>query len=758
MMRTAPVFCSLLWLSLFPPYAGAQDAGPPQAQVQESDWPAPPVAPEVIARDPATGRATIRAVRVDGPMRMDGRLDEAIYASAASLSDFVQIEPQEGQPATQKTEVWLLFDRDHIYVSARCWEAHPERMIEKEMRHDNTSVTQNEYFAFSFDTFHDRRNGVAFTIASTGGRLEGQVTAEKQYNVDWNPIWEASVGRFDGGWVVEAAIPFKSLRYAPGVTQVWGFQALRNNRWKNESAFLTPVPAVKGTGLGLMMFSIASNVVGLDAPPGSRNLEIKPYVVGELKSDNLTGVSNDPNAEFGLDVKYGLTQNLTADFTYNTDFAQVEADEQQVNLTRFNLFFPEKREFFLENQGTFMFGGVPPTTAAGDTPIFFYSRRIGLNRGLPVPIEAGGRLTGRVGAFSLGLLSIRSGTDVASGAVATQFSTARVKRDILRRSSIGMMWTGRTPGETGRSTNQAVGVDGTFAFFDNLSANTYWARTLDQGTFVQASSYRAQLDYAADRYGLQVEHLAVGEAFNPEIGFVRRRDIRRSFAQGRFSPRPTNSRVVRKLSWVGSGTYIENRAGRVEWRNFDGEFAVELQSSDRLAIGYGSTYEFLPLPFPIAPEVIVPRGGYEYGAGRVSYTLGQQWPLSGTASAEHGTFYDGTRTVLGLRAGRVNFTPRVLAEPTISINRVELPQGDFTTRLLGSRITFTATPLMFVSALLQYNSSTNVVATNVRWRWEYQPGSELFVVFNDQQDTLDARSPDVGNRALIVKINRVFRP
>jgi hypothetical protein len=635
-MRTAAVLSSLLCVSLLAPRAAAQEAVAP---VSGADRPPPPVAPAVIARDGVTGRATIRAVRIDGPLHIDGRLDEAAYASVTALSDFIQIEPEEGQPATQKTEVWLLFDRDHVYVSARCWEAHPERMIEKEMRHDNTAVTQNEYFAFSLDTFHDRRNGVAFTIASTGGRLEGQVTNEKQYNVDWNPIWEASVGRFEGGWTVETAIPFKSLRYAPGIAQVWGFQALRNNRWKNESAFLTPVPAVKGTGGGLMMFSIAPTVVGLDAPSGSRNLEVKPYAVGELKSDSLTGVSNDPNAEIGLDVKYGLTQNLTADLTYNTDFAQVEADEQQVNLTRFNLFFPEKREFFLENQGTFMFGGVSPTSAAGDTPILFYSRRIGLNRNLPVPIEAGGRLTGRVGAYSLGLASIRSDDDITSGAVATQFSVARLKRDILRRSSIGVMWTGRTPTENGRGSNQAYGVDGTFAFFDNLAANLFWARTTNGGSPAQEAS------------------------------------------------------------------------------------------------GYGSTYEFLPLPFPIAPDVIVPVGGYEYEAGRVSYTFGQQWTLAGTVSAEHGTFYDGTRTVFGLRAGRINFTPRVLAEPTVSINRVDLPQGAFTTRLVGSRITFTATPLMFVSALLQYNSSTHVVATNVRWRWEYQPGSELFVVFNDQQDS-----------------------
>ena len=218
-----------------------------------------------------------------------------------------------------------------------------------EMRRDNINVVQNELFAFAFDTFYDRRNGVLFNVNPIGGRMDGQVTNE-EFNGDWNPVWRVVTGRFDGGWTVEAALPFKSLRYRPGREQLWGFNVLRINRWKNEVSFLTRVPAAKGAGRGIMMMSAGATVFGLEAPAGSRNLEVKPYAISDLTTDRTATptISNDPGAAVGVDVKYGITQNLTADFTYNTDFAQVEADEQQVNLTRFSWFFPEKREFFLE--------------------------------------------------------------------------------------------------------------------------------------------------------------------------------------------------------------------------------------------------------------------------------------------------------------------------------------------------------------------------------------------------------------------------
>jgi uncharacterized protein DUF5916 len=729
------------------------------------DGPPPPVPPEVVTRD-AAGHATIRAVRLTSPLRLDGLLDEAVYTSVPPTSDFIQVEPAGGAPATEQTEVWVMFDSDHIYVSLRCRDSHPERMVANEMRRDHNNMFQNEYVGVLLDTFYDRRNALYFATTPLGGRADGQITNEKEYNGDLNPIWDLAVARVQEGWTAEFAIPFKSLRYRPGRAQIWGFNVERFTKWKNELSFITPLPPSLGNR-AFQQISGAATLVGLEVPAGSRNLDLKPYVTSNLTSD-LTAtprISNDLRGDFGLDVKYGLSQNLTADLTYNTDFAQVEADEQQVNLTRFSLFFPEKREFFLENQGTFAFGGAATGQASisSDTPILFYSRRIGLNQVqnggsvAVVPIQGGGRLTGRVGRFSVGALDIQSDDEPQSGSPQTNFSVVRLKRDVLRRSSIGAMYTGRSTGPGGGGRNDTYGVDGTFAFFDNLAFNTYWARTPAPSGPGDDTSYRLQMDYAGDRYGVQVERLLVGDEFNPQVGFVRRADMLRHFGQVRFSPRPKSIKQVRKVVSTASIAHIENGAGHLESRSVDGELAIQMQNSDQFIVHLTGAHEFLPQPFTIARGVTLPVGAYDFANLRASFNFGKQRPVAGNVSVEQGTFYDGHKTTVGVSGGRVSFSTRLSIEPTLSVNRVDLLEGAFTTTLIGSRVTYTMTPRMFASALLQYNSGNNVVAANVRLRWEYQPGSELFVVFNEQRDTLAHRFPELANRAVIVKINRLFR-
>jgi hypothetical protein len=731
------------------------------------DGPPAPEAPAVISRD-ASGRATVRAVRITTPIRIDGQLDEAVYASLPSMSEFIQNDPQEGAPASERTEVWILYDRENVYVTARCWESRPERMIVTEMRRDNTSIVQNDGFAFGFDSFYDRRNALVFELNAIGGRIDAQVTNERQMNMDWNPIWDFTVGRFDGGWTVETAIPFKSLRYQPGRAQLWGFNARRVNRWKNEVSYLTRIPAAM-TLRGHFQSSLMATLVGLEVPSGARNLEIKPYVISNATRD-LTAtpvVAADLDGDFGADAKYGITQSMTVDLTYKTDFAQVEADEQQVNLTRFSLFFPEKRDFFLENQGTFAFGGGAVSGAAGggggalanpsDTPLLFYSRRIGFDEDRAVPIRGGGRLTGRAGPYSIGVLNIQSGRGPASGARPTNFSVARIKRDILRKSTVGALFAGRSVTQNGGGSNEAYGVDGTFAFFDNLAINTYWAQTRTDDRQGDEVSYRGQLEYSGDRYGVQLEHLAVGANFNPEVGFIRRRDVRRSYGQFRFSPRPKANTRIRRYFSMGSLSYIENAAGRLEARNLDTELALEFQNQDRLSVGWSTAYEFLPRVFTIVPGIDLPVGGYDFSTVRAGFNLGPARRVAGTVSLEQGRFYGGDKTTVAWSRGRVNVTPQLSVEPRISVDRVSLAQGSFTSRLVGARVTSTMTPLMFVSALVQYNSTSNLLAANVRFRWEYHPGSELFVVFNEQRDTLRSGFPNLANRAFIVKVNRLFR-
>ena len=605
--------------------------GAPGALAGPREGPPPPAPPAIIARD-AAGRATLRAVRLVEPLDIDGALDERIYYDIPPASDFIQVLPDEGELATEQTEIWVAFDDENLYVSGRCLNAAPEsEWVANDMRRDGTGLGQ--YVGILLDTFHDRRNAVELVINPLGGRMDGQITNERAWNGDWNPVWSVRVGRFDGGWSFEAAIPFKSLRYRPGRAQTWGFNVERRVVWKNEYSALVPLPASWGYG-AVMQVSQAATLVGLEAPAAGIDLELKPYAIGEA-SGVRTGpsLSNTATGDMGLDVKYGVTENLVADLTLNTDFAQVEADEQQINLTRFSLFFPEKREFFLENQGVFSFGGEAGAgqfAGISNTPILFYSRQIGLNHGREVPIDAGGRLTGRIGRYSLGMLNIQTADAPAARARATNFSVLRVRRDILRRSNVGALFTGRSVSRAGPGSNAAYGVDGLFSFHQNLNISTYWAetRTPAAGLGDDETSHRAQLDYTGDRYGLRLERLTVGEDFNPEIGFLRRRDFEQSFGLFRFSPRPRSIESIRQFFWEGQLDYITDRQGVLETRQARGRFATELESGDLFDVIYNRNYEFLEHPFPIAPGVTITPGGYRFDDVEVGYWLGQQHRVS----------------------------------------------------------------------------------------------------------------------------------
>jgi hypothetical protein len=332
-----------------------------------------------------------------------------------------------------------------------------------------------------------------------------------------------------------------------------------------------------------------------------------------------------------------------------------------------------------------------------------------------------------------------------------------LKRDLLRRSSIGAIYTGRSRRETSAGRSDAVGVDGTFTFYTNLAITTYWARTRTDGLDGSDQSYRGQLDYSGDRYSVQLEHLNIGDNFNPELGFIRRDDLRKSFGSFKFSPRPRHVPAVRKFYGLASMNYLETIAGRLDTREGIGEAGIEFQNSDKLSVSYLETYELIPRPFAIAVGVTVPVGGYNYDNLKVAYTLARQHVVAGGVTVERGSFYSGHKTGVSFTRGRVELTPRLSAEPSVSINRVDLLQGSFTNRLVGARVTYTMSPRMFTSALLQYNSGANSMGTNARLRWEYHPGSELFVVYNDQRDARTAGIPDLMNRAFVVKINRLLR-
>jgi hypothetical protein len=742
----------------------ARAADPP---VQTADGRPIPVAPEVIAANAAG--VTVRATRVTTPMVIDGELDEAVYAQVKPITTFIQQDPHEGAPVSEQTEAWVLYDDRNIYVACRCVDAHPERMVANEMRRDSTNLRQNDNFAVELDTFHDRRNGFLFYVTPVGGMWDSLTTDERNNNGDWNTVWEAKGRRVANGWIAEMAIPFKSLRYGPGRDQVWGINLRRGIRYKNEYAYISPIKPQWGVG-GIFHVSAAATLVGLEAPPTGKNLEIKPATINRLTTDHVAvpAVTNHVQSDVAVDVKYGLTKSLTADLTYNTDFAQVEADEVQVNLTRFSLQFPEKRDFFLEGQGMFQFGAASSTGnpapsgssangGSADAPTIFYSRQIGLANGLVVPILGGGRLSGRAGKWSIGALDIASKADATAKATATNFTVLRVRRDVLRRSTIGVMAANRSDSVVAPGANTLIGVDGTFSFFQNVYVSGYAATTRTPTRTSAQASYRGNLTYSADRYGFSFDRLAVDRNFNPEIGFVPRPNVRRTFASARFSPRLRGSRVIRRFIYEGGYNYETDDHNRLESREAQADYRIEFQNSDVLSVEGFRNYELLRKPLSLAPNVKVPAGTYGFSHLRTAIALGQQHRLSGVVAADTGQFYDGTKQTVSLNA-RYGFTRQLGVEPNISLNWVDRAGTSALIRATGARTTFTVTPRMFVSALVQYASSTHSLSTNFRFRWEYQPGSELFVVYTDGHDTAALLgAPTLQNRGVVIKANRLFR-
>ena len=753
------------------------------------DGPPAPVPPAVMTRD-AAGRATVRAIRLDEGLRLDGVLDEPVYAAVPAITGFIQQLPDPGAPATERTEAWILFDATNVYVAARVWDSAPEsRWVANEMRRDTSQLRQNDTFTAFFDTFYDRRNGFNFYTNPLGARSDSQFTNEGNPNNDWNPVWDVRTGRFDGGWTVEMEIPFKTLRYRSEPPHVWGIQLRRAIRRKNEWVYLTRLPISAGGGsgaAGIFRVSAAGSLVGLEPPPASRNIEVKPYAIGGVTTDLTAApaIEDDASGDAGVDVKYGITQNLTADFTWNTDFAQVEVDERQVNLTRFPLFFPEKREFFLEGRGIFGFarggvtrrpggpGGRPGGGIFGDVnvPQLFYSRRIGLERAADgasrvVPIVGGARVTGKVGPFDVGALNLQAGDERLSATQPTNFTVLRLRRDILRRSSVGAMLTNRSVSRIAPGSSQAYGVDATFAFFDNVSFLGYLARTRVPGPDHEDrdTSYQGRFEYAADRYGVVVDHLVVEDNFLPEVGFLRRDNFRRSFLSGRFSPRPQSIESIRQFSLDASLDYIVTAdRGHLETRQGMVTFQTEFESSDRLTVTATDTYELLVEPFtPPGAEFSIPVGGYGFADVQVAYGIGQQRRINGQVAVRRGAYFGGDLTTVELSQGRIAVLPQMSVEPIVSFNWIDTPYGAFQTNLAVTRVNYAFNPRMFFSGLLQYNSADRSFSSNLRLRWEYSPGSELFVVYTDDRDVTGGLRPDRGwalrNRGLVVKLNRLFR-
>lgn len=697
-------------------------------------------------------------------IKVDGRLDEAIYARIPAASGFIQQEPSEGQLATEQTEAWVFFDDKNIYVSARCHDSHPERMIMNEMRRDHFNLFENENFGFAIDTFQDKRNGYMFYTTPLGGLYDGLITDESNMNRDWNTVWEAKAAVDEKGWTVEMVIPFKSLRYAPGTP--WGINFRRRVRWKNELSYLSAIPASAGRR-GLAKLSSAATLTGVRTPGSSRAIEVKPYTTGGLKTDTSLPTPSDWAGEVGFDGKVTLSSALALDLTYNTDFAQVEDDLQQVNLSRFSVFFPEKRDFFLEGQGIFGVGGQgggPGGQGGGggqsQAPILFFSRRIGLSDDALVPIQGGARVTGKVGGWSVGALQMRTGREEVASIAHTDFSVLRVRKDVLKRSAIGAILTRRA--NAGASpVNLVYGGDVNLALKSTVRMTGILARS-DAGTGPHDDVfYQGRFEWSADRYGFEADHVRVERHFDPGVGFVPRSDIERNQLRARFSPRPRSESLkrIRKFTWGLNFDNIDTAStGAFESRQIEARSEAEFQSGDQLNFQFTRNHEVVSEAFEVSGGLTVPTGSYRFNEFEARYQMGQQRKFAGSFGFQRGGFYGGTRTEYQYNQGKVEVSSRLSIEPQIRINRLDTPFGKVTTKLVSGRVNWTLSPRMLVSGLSQYNSTTNQLSTNLRFRWEYQPGSDLFVVYGDGRDTLStSRIPAMTTRSFVVKFTRLFR-
>ena len=582
-------------------------------------------------------------------------------------------------------------------------------------------------------------------------------------------MWNWRAGRFEGGWVIEMAIPFRSLRYRAGRDQTWGIQLRRTIRHKGENTYLTAMsPAVWRQRRAHPLVDAFPRSSGLEAPPPGRNLEIKPYAISDLRTDRLArpAFSNDLGADVGIDAKYGVTKGLTLDLTYNTDFAQVEDDEAQVNLSRFSLFFPEKREFFLEGQGIFAFGGPGNQpgrqSSASVTPTLFFSRRIGLPAAARCPSSAAAGCRAGPGRYTIGAHQhrIRRGGRPAGRADELQRDAAEAGRLRAQQRSARIV-THRSNAVAGNGSNVVYGADAQFAH-QFLNVNAYLAKSETPGLRGDDLSYRTQLDYNADRYGLELERLVVGDNFNPEIGFMRRENFRRNFAQGALQPAAeAGATLIRKYTYEGSFEYnTDNRNCARVARDARRRSGSTSRAATPRQVEHTQTLEQHRRPFidlGVGQSSACRSARYEFDNTMAQYHARRAAPAGG-----HGDVRDRHLLRRHQEDGQLHRTAggngplRHRADHLVQLAR-PAQRTRILTKLVSTRTTYTMTPRMYMSALIQYSSTTTALSSSVRFRWEYIPGSELFVVYSEGRDTFPVRRIDLENRGFVVKINRMLR-
>ena len=705
----------------------------------------------------ATARETRRliAVRAAGDVTLDGILEEPAWTQAGVASKFIQSDPREGEPATYDTEVRVLYDDRALYFGVFARDPEPDRIIVNDLKKDY-DTTASDGFLIVLDTFRDERNGYQFATNPAGAKWDAQMSNEgRENNANWDGIWDVATRIVATGWYAEIRIPFRTLRFNAGDAAAWGINFERKVRRLNEDSYWAPIPRI----YDIQRVSLAGTLEGMSGLSPAKDLRVKPYA---LSSSNTVPGRTDGDFNAGLDVKYGLTKGLTLDFTVNTDFSQVEADEQQINLSRFNLFFPEKRDFFLENSGIFGFGGGGNMGGGGatagrqngsqDTRLFF-SRRIGLSdNGDAIPILAGTRLTGRQGRYSVGALNIQQREQ---GFVpATNFTALRVRRDFLANSDIGAMLLNKE--EAGSGYNRVAGVDANFRF-GYLSLNSYAAKTVSPQSTVpgtgQDVATRASANYQDRQWQFRARYDTIGQRFNDEMGFVPRQGVNNTFlsVSRTFRPEFLSKLGVRETRphWQFD-TFIRQNGGGLESRYQDFHWPFSFHDGGFMEVGVNPNLEEIRRPFTIngARGVQVGAGRYAFNEYFILWNTNGAARMSANLRYSTGEFYDGYRRAYSVGPA-IRMNENLNAAVTVQINDIEVSTGSFVSTLVTGRVNYNFNTKMFVNALLQYNTDSQQWSSNLRFNIIHRPLSDFFLVYNERRDE---RSGDLLNRALIAKM------
>jgi hypothetical protein len=622
-------------------------------------------------------------------------------------------------------------------------------MVIKELKKD-FDINGTDLIQVIIDSLHDGRTGFSLSINPAGARRDNQLSGNAS-NVDWDGVWDAKARRTEQGWTAEYVIPFKTLRFSNAPSQEWGIQFARRIPRLNEESEWSPIPFRSAA----TRTNFAGTLRGLDNIRQGRNLKVKPYIVGQATQTRTGGVLQTTKSfgswdDFGkgVDLKYGLRSSLTLDLTYRTDFAQVEADQQQVNLTRFNLFFPEKREFFLENTGIFAFG-------PGGNLVPFFSRRIGLSAaGTPIPVAGGGRVSGRVGNYDVGVLTMRTDRVVAASATtpANHYVVGRVKRNLLRNSYVGVLATHRDS-TIADDRNRVVGGDAHFQFYnDKLEFDSYLLASETPGKSGQNQARRLQGAWRDDELNIGLEYNTVQTNFNPEVGFVRRGNMAQYNGDFAWKPRVRHPTIQNLNFATGLDYYKSGSTGEIETRTRDVTLGLQYRNNGSTSFNINRTFDRLVEPFEIRNGNLIPIGDYEYQSYTASFNAGNNHKITGNGNVNWGEFWNGeTKSVTGALGWRPEY--HLSIDVNYTRNRVALPSGDFTTNLIGTRFLYAFTPRAFFNAFIQYNADTRQVSSNIRFNLTHRPLSDLYLVYNDTRDT--ARGEIVG-RSFVIKLTNLF--